>query len=316
MVSAAAVYGASEGLDTVIIEKEAPGGQAGTSSRIENYLGFPIGLTGGDLARRAVAQAHKFGVEILTPQEVTCVRTEGQYRIVTLADGSELSSHTLIIATGVSYRKLDLPGADKLTGAGVYYGAAITEAISCQDEDVFIIGAGNSAGQAAMYLATYAHSVTLLVRSDSLTKSMSKYLIDQIELTDNITVKFFSQVAEVFGNHRLETISLANIQTGEVETVPTKALFIFIGAMPRTQWLQDFIERDKYGFILTGPDIVYNGTRPKGWTLERDPFLLETNVPGIFAVGDVRHKSVKRVASAVGEGAIAVQFIHQYLASL
>ncbi|PMB49957.1 fused response regulator/thioredoxin-disulfide reductase [Fischerella thermalis CCMEE 5205] len=313
---AAAVYGASEGLDTVIIEREAPGGQAGTSSRIENYLGFPVGLTGGDLARRAVAQAHKFGAEILTPQEVTSVRTEGQYRIVTLADGSELSSHTLMIATGVSYRKLDVPGIDRLTGAGVYYGAAITEALSYQDEDVFIVGAGNSAGQAAMYLSKYARRVTLLVRGDSLTKSMSKYLIDQIELTDNITVKLLTQVAEVFGKDKLEAITLANIETSEVETVPTNALFTFIGAMPRTHWLQDVVERDKYGFILTGPDTMQNGTLPKGWTLERNPFLLETSVPGIFAVGDVRHKSVKRVASAVGEGAIAVQFIHQYLASL
>jgi thioredoxin reductase (NADPH) len=313
---AAAVYGASEGLNTVIIEREAPGGQAGTSSRIENYLGFPIGLSGGDLARRAVAQTHKFGAEILTPQEVTSIRTEGQYQIVTLADGSELSSHTVIIATGVSYRKLNVPGIDKLIGAGVYYGAAITEALFYQDEDVFIVGAGNSAGQAAMYLSKHSRCVTLLVRGDSLAKSMSKYLIDQIELTDNITVKLLTQVVEVFGEDKLKAITLANTQTGEVVTVPAKALFTFIGAMPHTQWLEGVLERDQRGFILTGFDTMHNGTRPKGWTLERNPFLLETNVPGIFAVGDVRHNSVKRVASAVGEGSIAVQFIHQYLASL
>ncbi|KYC40985.1 fused response regulator/thioredoxin-disulfide reductase [Scytonema hofmannii PCC 7110] len=313
---AAAVYAASEGLDTIIVEKEAPGGQAGTSSRIENYLGFPIGLSGGDLARRAVAQAQKFGVEILTPQEVTSLRVDGQYRYVTLADGSELSSHTLIIATGVSYRKLNVLGSDKLTGAGIYYGAAMTEAIGYKGEDVFIIGAGNSAGQAAMHLSKYARSVTLLVRGDSLKKSMSKYLIDQIEETNNIVVRVLTEVTEVFGKDKLEAITITNSTTSEVETVPACALFTFIGAMPRTNWLQDIVERDSKGYILTGSDVLHGEMYPRGWTLPRSPYLLETNLPGIFAVGDVRYQSVKRVASAVGEGSIAIQFIHQYLSSL
>ena len=313
---AAAVYGASEGLNTILIEREAAGGQAGTSSRIENYLGFPVGLSGGDLARRAVAQAQKFGAEILTLQEVTSVRTDGPYRFVTLVDGVELGCHTLLIATGVSYVKLSVPGMDKLTGAGVYYGAAMTEALSCRGEDVYIVGGANSAGQAAMYLSKYARSVTMLVRGDSLAKGMSKYLIDQIAATDNIVVKLFTQVTEVSGQDKLEAIALFNLQTDQVETVPASALFIFIGAMPRTSWLQGVVERDERGFILTGLDTMRGGKRPKGWTLNRDPFLLETSVPGIFAVGDARHQSVKRVASAVGEGSIAVQFIHRYLATL
>ncbi|RAM49842.1 MAG: fused response regulator/thioredoxin-disulfide reductase [Hapalosiphonaceae cyanobacterium JJU2] len=313
---AAAVYAASEGLHTVMVEKEAPGGQAGTSSRIENYLGFPVGLSGGDLARRAVAQAQKFGAEILTPQEVTGLRIDGQYRYVTLADGSELSSHTVIIATGVSYRRLNVPGSDMLTGAGVYYGAAMTETMAYQGEDVFIVGAGNSAGQAAMHLSKYARSVTLLVRGDSLKKSMSKYLIDQIEETKNIVVKVFTEITQVFGKDKLEAITITNSLTHEVETVCACALFTFIGATPRTSWLQDIVERDSKGYILTGPDVLHGETYPRGWTLPRSPYLLETNIPGIFAVGDVRYQSVKRVASAVGEGSIAIQFIHQYLSSL
>jgi thioredoxin reductase (NADPH) len=313
---AAAVYGASEGLRTVILEKEAPGGQAGTSSRIENYLGFPAGLSGGDLARRAVAQARKFKAEILTPQEATNLRIEGAYRFVTLADGTELSCHTLIIATGVSYNQLKVPGIESLTGAGVYYGAAMTEALACQGEDVFVIGAGNSAGQAAMYLSKYARSVTFLIRGDSLLKSMSKYLVDQIEATGNIFVKLHTQITEVFGKDNLEALTLINSQTNEETSISAHALFIFIGAMPRTNWLPDIIERDPRGFILTGPDLRRGSLRPRSWTLDREPFLLEASVPGIFAVGDVRCQSVKRVASAVGEGSIAVQFIHQYLASL
>lgn len=313
---AAAVYAASEGLNTIIVEKEAPGGQAGTSSRIENYLGFPVGLSGGDLARRAVAQAQKFGAEILTPQEVTSLRVDGQYRYVTLTDGSELSSHTLIVASGVSYRKLNVPGSDKLTGAGIYYGAAMTEAIGYRGEDVFIIGAGNSAGQAAMHLSKYARLVTLLIRGDSLKKSMSKYLIDQIEEMNNIVVRVLTEVTEVFGKDKLEAITITNSATSEVETVPACALFTFIGAMPRTSWLQDIVERDSKGYILTGPDVLHGEMYPRGWTLPRSPYLLETNLPGIFAVGDVRYQSVKRVASAVGEGSIAIQFVHQYLSSL
>ncbi|GAX38300.1 response regulator [Nodularia sp. NIES-3585] len=313
---AAAVYAASEGLRTVMVEKEAPGGQAGTSSRIENYLGFPIGLTGKDLARRAVAQANKFGAEILAPQEVINLRVDGQYRYVTLADGTELSSHTVIIATGVSYRKLNIPGSEKLTGAGIYYGAAMTEAMGYKDEDVFIVGAGNSAGQAAMHLSKYAHLVTILVRGDSLKRSMSKYLIDQIEETKNILVKVSTKITEVFGQDKLEAITLFNLETGKVETVPACALFTFIGAMPRTNWLKNIVERDQKGYILTGLDVLHGQKYPKGWKLPRSPYLLETNVPGIFAVGDVRCQSVKRVASAVGEGSISLQFIHQYLSTL
>jgi thioredoxin reductase (NADPH) len=316
---AAAVYGASEGLRTVMIEREAPGGQAGTSSRIENYLGFPVGLSGGDLARRAVAQARRFGVEILSPQEVTGMRIADPYRYITLSNGSELSCHALILGLGVSWRRLDVPGLDRLTGAGVYYGAAQTEAMTCQDEDVFIVGGANSAGQAAMYFSKYARHVTMLVRGESLVKSMSQYLIEQIQETPNITVQPYSSVVEAKGELNLEAIVIENATTGEQQTVPAKSLFIFIGAVPRTEWLDSFVERDDRGFILTGADLKRAGessTRPKGWTLDRDPYLLETNVPGVFAVGDVRHGSVKRVASGVGEGSICVQFIHQYLANV
>lgn len=310
---AAAVYGASEGLSTIIIERDAPGGQAGSSSRIENYLGFPLGLSGGDLARRAVTQAKRFGVEFLAPQEVTSIRVEDSYRIVTLADGSELSGHALIIATGVSYRQLDLPGIKRLYGAGVYYGAAKTEALACKDEEVFIVGGANSAGQAAMYFSQFASHVTMLVRGDSLCKSMSRYLIDQIEKTENITVQTHSSILEVKGDNKLEAIKIARVDTGIVETVAANSLFIFIGAMPRTDWLNGLVKRDERGFILTGANQKRNGSSQGGWKLQREPFLLETSVPGIFAVGDVRYRSVKRVASAVGEGSIAVQFVHQYL---
>ncbi|GAB4227393.1 MAG: FAD-dependent oxidoreductase [Elainellaceae cyanobacterium] len=313
---AAAVYGASEGLKTVMIEREAPGGQAGTSSRIENYLGFPVGLSGGDLARRAVTQARRFGVEILNPQEVTGVRIENDYRIVTLTDGSELSCHALILALGVSWRRLSIPGIDRFTGAGVYYGAAQAEALECKDEDVFVVGGANSAGQAAMYFSRYARKVTMLVRGDSLTKSMSQYLIDQIEATHNIEVQCYSSVIEVKGEMSLEALVIHNSQTGETQTVPASSLFIFIGAVPRTEWLDGLLARDEKGFILTGPDLPRNDGRPIAWGLEREPFLLETSIPGIFAVGDVRYGSVKRVASSVGEGSICVQFIHRYLSNL
>ncbi|HEY5706061.1 MAG TPA: FAD-dependent oxidoreductase [Terrimicrobiaceae bacterium] len=310
---AAAVYGASEGLTTVMIEREAPGGQAGSSSRIENYLGFPSGLSGGDLARRAVAQARRFGTEILTPQRATKIRLNGPYRVVTLSDGSEISCQALLLATGVSYRRLEIPGIEKLTGAGVYYGAAATEAISCRNEDAYIVGAGNSAGQAAMYLARFAGSVTLLVRGGSLAKTMSQYLIDQIAKTPNISVQFHSRVIEAEGNGKLDAITITNDETGEVKTVPAIALFIFIGAMPHTSAIAELIECDEHGFILSGPDLFANGRRPRNWTLQRDPYLLETNVPGVFVAGDVRHGSIKRVASAVGEGSIAIELVHQYL---
>jgi thioredoxin reductase (NADPH) len=310
---AAAVYGASEGLRTVLIEREVPGGQAGTSSKIENYLGFHSGIAGGELSRRAVAQAKRFGVEILTPQEVRSVRVEDRYRVVTLADGTELSGDVLLIATGVSYRKLDVPGVERLTGAGVYYGAAITEALSCHDDDVYIVGGANSAGQAAMYLSQFARSVTLLVRGDSLERSMSRYLIDEIEARDNIHVRLNSGVARVDGEQNLETVTIRETTSGKEDTIPAAGLFIFIGALPGTDWLDGIVKRDERGFILSGPDLMQDGKRPQGWRLDRDPYLLETNVPGMFVAGDVRHGSVKRVASGVGEGSIAVQFVHQYM---
>jgi thioredoxin reductase (NADPH) len=310
---AAAVYGASEGLRTVLIEREAPGGQAGTSSRIENYLGFPAGLSGGDLARRAVDQARRFEVEILTPQEVAAVRVEDPYRIVTLADGTEISCYALIITTGVSYRKLDAPGMDRLTGRGVYYGAAQTEAFSCKGEDVYVVGGANSAGQAAMFFSNHARRVFLLYRGDDLRKSMSDYLVRQIEDTESIEVLLNTNVAAVEGEEHLERVSTHNTATGETETAPAHSLFVFIGAAPKTDWLDGLVARDERGFILSGADLMQDGKRPKGWRPDRDPFLLETNVPGIFVAGDVRHGSVKRCASAVGEGSIAVQFVHQYM---
>lgn len=313
---AAAVYGASEGLKTVIVEQEAPGGQAGLSSRIENYLGFPSGLSGGDLARRAVAQARRFGAEILSPQRVTRVRADGPYRVITLADGSELSCHTMVIATGVQWRKLDIPGMERLQGAGVYYGAGSTEAISCSDEVVYIVGGANSAGQAAMNFSRYAKNVVMLVRGENLAASMSQYLIDDIAQTPNIRVDCSSQVVAVHGATQLEAISISCTHSGAIEKLPATSLFVFIGAEPQTEWLDGFVQRDPRGFVCTGPDVMREGKRPAGWTLDRDPFLLETSVPGVFAVGDVRHGSVKRVASSVGEGSIAVQFIHSHLAKV
>jgi thioredoxin reductase (NADPH) len=313
---AAAVYGASEGLHTVMVERDAPGGQAGMSSRIENYLGFPAGLSGNDLARRAVVQAKRFGVEILTPQEAIGVRIEGPYRIIKLADSTEISCHALMIASGVQWRRLDAPGIDQFQGAGVYYGGGSTEALSCQGEMVYVVGGANSAGQAAMNFAKYAERVVILVRGDSLSSTMSQYLIDQIKETPKIQLWTHASVAEVHGDTHLEEISVLCSDTGKVERVPASSMFIFIGALPRTDWLAGSIERDERGFILTGPDLMKGGERPKGWSPDRDPFLLETNVPGVFAVGDVRHGSVKRVASGVGEGSVAVQFIHQYLSKV
>jgi thioredoxin reductase (NADPH) len=313
---AAAVYGASEGLKTLVIEREAPGGQAGQSSRIENYLGFPAGLTGLDLARRAVTQAARFGAEILTPQEVTALRCNGDYKILALGDGSEVSSHALLVATGVSYRKLDAPGVEKLAGVGVYYGAAITEALSVKDADAYVVGSGNSAGQAAMYLSRFARSVTLVVRGESLKESMSQYLIQQIDATANVHLMTQSNVLEAQGTDHLERLTLGDSATGEQCTVDAAGLFIFIGAAPRTEWLGGVVERDRAGFVLTGFDLLKDGKRPAGWPLGRDPYWLETSVPGVFAAGDVRARSVKRIASAVGEGSMAVQFVHQYLGSL
>ncbi len=308
---AAAVYGASEGLRTVVIEPEAPGGQAGSSSRIENYLGFPSGVTGADLGRRAYAQASRFGAEFVT-QRATGMRIDGQYRFVQLADGREISSHCVLLAPGVQYRKLDIPGADRLTGRGIYYGAALVEALACQGEEVFMVGGANSAGQAALHFARYATKVTMLVRGEGLSATMSKYLIDEIVRTSNIVVDASTQVLEAMGDEHLAELRLRN-PSGEVQ-VPASLLFVFIGAAPVTAWLPPCILRDEKGFILAGPDLRKDGKLPEVWTEKRDPFLLETSVPGVFVAGDVRAGSVKRVASAVGEGSIAVQFMHQYLA--
>jgi thioredoxin reductase (NADPH) len=313
---AAGVYGASEGLRTVMIEREAPGGQAGLSSRIENYLGFPSGLTGADLARRAVAQAKRFDVEILSPQEAVSVRVDGPYRYIKLGDGFEISCHTLLLATGVQWRTLDIPGIEHLQGAGVYYGGGTSEAMACKGETVYIIGGANSAGQAAMHFSRFAGKVVMLVRGDSLASTMSHYLIEQIGKTPNIEVWRQTSVIEVHGDTRLTGITIRRAATGATEQLSASSLFIFIGASPRTEWLGDLIARDARGFILSGPDLLRDGKRPASWTLDRDPGLLETNVPGIFAVGDVRHGSIKRVASGVGEGAVVVQFIHQYLAKV
>lgn len=310
---ASAVYGASEGLCTLLIDKETTGGQAGTSSRIENYLGFPNGLSGGDLARRATAQATRLGAEILTAREVTQIRVEDPYRFVRLADGTELSCKALIIATGVSLRTLDIPGLEALTGAGVYYGAAITEAAYYKGKAIFVVGGANSAGQGAMFFSRYASTVTMLVRGSSLQKNMSQYLIDQINGTANIDVRVRTSIIEAIGTDRLEALVIKDNDTGAMESVPAAALFVFIGAKPHSEFVAEVVERNEAGFILTGPDLIRDGRRPKNWRLNRDPFLLETSVPGIFAVGDIRQDTIRRVASAVGQGSAAVSFVHQYL---
>jgi thioredoxin reductase (NADPH) len=308
-----AVYGASEGLRTVVIEKEAAGGQAGTSARIENYLGFPQGISGADLTRRATTQAQRLGAEILTAQEVAGVRVEDPYRIVTLKDGSELSCHALIIATGVKVRELDVPGIEKFIGGSVYYGAATSEAVHYKDKKVFVVGGANSAGQGAMFLSRFASEVTVLIRGDSLQTSMSQYLIDQIDGTENISLITNTEVTAVEGSDRLEAITITNNTSGESETVAADAIFIFIGAVPHTDIIKDVVEVDEAGFIYTGQDLIRNGKRPKNWKPRRDPFLMETSVPGIFAAGDVRHGVIRRVASAVGQGAVAVSLVHKYL---
>jgi len=308
---AAAVYGASEGLKTLVIEPEAPGGQAGSSSRIENYLGFPAGITGADLGRRAHVQAARFGAEFVT-QRAVGLRLDGQYRFIQLADGREISSHVVLLAPGVQYRKLGIPGADRLTGRGIYYGAALVEATSCKDEEVYVVGGANSAGQAALHFAKFARKVTMLVRGDGLSATMSKYLIDEIERTSNISVETHTQVIAAEGEDRLEALRLGGPK-GDY-CVKASSLFVFIGAEPGVEWLPASILRDEKGFLLAGPDLKQDGKMVNGWKESREPFLLETSVPGVFVAGDVRHGSVKRVASAVGEGSIAVQFAHQYLA--
>jgi thioredoxin reductase (NADPH) len=308
---AAGVYGASEGLRTLVIEPLAPGGQAGSSSRIENYLGFPSGITGADLGRRAHAQASRFGAEFIT-QRATGMRVEGQYRFVQLSDGREISSHCVLLAPGVQYRKLEIPGADRLTGAGIYYGAALIEARACEGEETYMVGGANSAGQAALYFAKYATKVTMLVRGEGLSATMSKYLIDEISRTSNIEIEARTQVVEATGNERLESLRLRG-PAGDSE-VRASSLFVFIGAVPVTAWLPPCILRDDKGFILSGSELRKDGKLPDVWHEAREPYLLETSVPGVFVAGDVREGSIKRVASAVGEGSIAVQFVHQYLA--
>jgi thioredoxin reductase (NADPH) len=310
---AAAVHAASEGRRTLIVERQAPGGQAGLSARIENYLGFPVGLSGGDLARRAVAQAKRFGAEMVCPVEATGLRLEGGYPVLTLSDGSVVTARSLLVAAGVQYRRLDVPGADRLIGAGVFYGGALTEAVSMAGRDVHVLGGGNSAAQAALHLSRFARSVTLLVRGDSLSSTMSRYLRARIEETRNIAVRTGCDLAGVEGSDWLRSITLRDRDSGTEETVPSFALFVFIGASARTDWLDGVVQRDAQGFIYTGRDVMRDGRRPAGWTAPRDPFLLETNVAGIFVAGDVRHGPGRGVAAAVGEGNMAAQLIQQHL---
>ncbi|TDD36478.1 response regulator [Nonomuraea terrae] len=307
----AAVYGASEGLKTVLVEAYSSGGQAGQSSRIENYLGFPDGVSGQQLADRARRQALKFGAELLTARKVVSLEPRGQARVVGFKDGGEIAAHAVILATGVTYRRLQAPGLDDFVGRGVFYGAAMTEAPSCQDSEVYIVGAANSAGQAAVHLSQYASKVHLLVRGEGLEKSMSHYLIEQLTALPNVEVHAQTQVVAGSGDDHLQELTLAT--KGEERTVPAQWLFVFIGAEPYTSWLDDTVERDARGFILTGPDLVQSGQRPRNWPLRREPYYLETNVPGVLAAGDVRAESIKRVASAVGEGAMAVSLVHRYL---
>lgn len=310
---AASVYGASEGLKTLLVERKAPGGQAGTSSRIENYLGFPKGLSGSDLTRRALSQATRLGTEFLTPSEVMEIKHLDQYKIIVLKDGSELMTKSIVVTTGVDYRKLDTPGVEKFTGAGVYYGAATTEANGCKDREVYVVGGGNSAGQGAMYLSQFAKNVHILIRRDDLSSTMSAYLIDQINSTPNIHVIGNSEITEADGSDRLEKLKIRNNKNQEVKEANADALFIFIGARPYTDWMKNGMKKDEKGFLITGRDLLNDKDFKKDWKLEREPFLLETNTPGIFAAGDVRSGAMNRVASAVGEGAMSISFVHKYL---
>jgi thioredoxin reductase (NADPH) len=307
----AAVYGASEGLSTLLVEQSASGGQAGQSSRIENYLGFPRGISGADLARRASDQARKFSVELLSATKVVGLELRGGSRVVRLADGGEVAAHAVVLATGVSYTRLSAPQLEAFAGRGVYYGAAAHEALNCRDQDVYVVGGANSAGQAAVYFSRYARQVVMLVRGESLRRGMSAYLIEQVEANPRIVVRTCTEVTGGAGGEHLERLELRDSRTGAVESVDAGWLFVFIGAAPHTTWLGDAFARDERGFLLTGPDVLAGG-RAK-WPLERDPYYLETSVPGVFASGDVRHHSIKRVASAVGEGAMAVTFVHRYL---
>jgi thioredoxin reductase (NADPH) len=312
---ACALYCSTEGLRTILVEREAAGGQAGLSSRIENYLGFPSGLSGSDLARRGVSQVKRFGTEVLAPVQAESLSIEGEYRVVKLSTGQELLGHSVVIAAGVQWRRLDIPGMDRLTGAGVYYGAANTEASSCKGEDVYIVGGANSAGQAAVHFSQYARSVTMLVRAESLSRSMSHYLVERIQTIPNIHVEPHTEVTEVQGDDRLTGLTIRHHDTKTTEQREAGALFIFIGAEPRTEWLEGTLCRDLKGFLLTGANLLHDGKKPAGWNLDRHPSLLETNVPGVFAVGDVRNGAVRRVANSVGEGSIVLYFINQYLAN-
>ena len=312
----AAVYGASEGLRTVLVERTATGGQAGQSSRIENYLGFPDGVSGAQLTDRARRQASRLGAEMLTTRDVTALEVNGSARSVRFDDGTTIDAHAVILATGVSYRQLAAPGLGDMTGRGVYYGSALTEAVNCKDQDIYIVGGANSAGQAAVYLARHAKSVTILVRGPSLERSMSYYLIQQIAGIPGISVRTCTEVIEAHGNSHLESITLRNTATGETETADAQWLFLFIGAAPLTDWLDGVVVRDDKGFVVAGPDLSVEGDRPRGWELDRAPYHLETSVPGVFVAGDARAESAKRVASAVGEGAMAVMLVHRYLEKL
>lgn len=309
----AAVYGASEGLRTVLVERTATGGQAGQSSRIENYLGFPDGVSGAQLTERARRQALKFGAEMITTRDVVAVEVNGSARTVRFADGGSIDAHSVILATGVSYRQLAAPGLDELTGRGVFYGSALSEAPACADQDVYVVGGANSAGQAAVYFSRYAKSVNMLVRGPSLAASMSYYLIQQIAEIDNINVLTNTEIVCGHGAEHLEGLTLRNNVSGDEQRADTGLLFCFIGAAPRTDWLDGVAVRDKHGFVVAGPDLITDGKRPPGWPLDRDPYHLETSIPGVFVAGDVRADSVKRVASAVGEGAMAVTLVHRYL---
>ncbi len=312
----AAVYGASEGLRTVLVERTATGGQAGQSSRIENYLGFPDGVSGAQLTERARRQATRFGAEVLTTRNVVGLGINGSARTVRFADGGTIDAHTVILATGVSYRQLGAPGLDEMTGRGVYYGSTLTEAVACTGQDVYIVGGANSAGQAAVYLAQHAKSVTILCRGSSLERSMSYYLIQQIGATGNISARICTEVIAAEGSDHLESLTLRDTSTGATETVSAQWLFLFIGAAPLTDWLDGVVVRDGRGFVLAGPDLASCGRRPPGWDLDRLPYHLETSVPGVFVAGDARAESAKRVASAVGEGAMAVMLVHRYLEKL
>ncbi len=313
---AASVYGSSEGLKTLLIERNAPGGQAGTSSRIENYLGFPKGLSGADLTRRAISQAVRFGTEFLSPQSVKAIQVKDNYKKIILDDNKEINTKSIVITTGVDYRKLSTPGVSQFTGAGIYYGSAITEASSCKDNVVFIVGGGNSAGQAAMYLSKFAKQINILIRKDSLSHTMSSYLIDQVTSTPNIQVCICCEVMEAKGNERLEELNIKNINTGEVRTEHADALYIFIGAKPYTDWLATDIIKNEKGFLETGRELAEYDDFKKIWKQPRDPYLLETSSAGVFAAGDVRAGAMNRVASAVGEGSMAISFVHKYLAEI